>query len=366
MKIAVDARALVSLKPAGKENCIINVLQELFKIDKENHYVLYLNHDFNEALPLNFSKKDIRMPGLFWHFFVLLDLFFQKPDVFFAPTSYIVPALNFSSPNILVVHDLFVFFSTQKSVKLKTKIVENCFIRLALKNSKKIITVSQNTKKDLMNLFKIKENKIFVIPWGVSPKYCVIKNKKEIQLSLAKYNLPEKFILFVGTLEPRKNIKRLIEAYHIVSPQLCLVIAGKKGWFYKEIFNKVKKLNIEDKIIFLDYFPEKDLPYLYNKAICFVYPSLYEGFGLPILEAMACGCPVITSGTSSLSEVAETAAILVNPNKKKEISSAFKKILDNHNLRSALKQKGILRAKEFSWQKSSQQILKILYLFRGK
>jgi len=123
MKIAIDARALVSPRPAGKENCIINVLKELFKIDKENHYILYLNHDFNKILPLNFSKKIIKMPGIFWHFFVLLDLFFKRSDVFFAPISYIVPALNFSSPNITIVHDLFVFSSIKKSVKLKTKLI---------------------------------------------------------------------------------------------------------------------------------------------------------------------------------------------------------------------------------------------------
>jgi len=180
-------------------------------------------------------------------------------------------------------------------------------------------------------------------------------------LSLAKYNLPKKFILFVGTIEPRKNIKRLIEAYNIVSPQEPLVIVGKKGWFYKEIFKEIEELNIKDKIIFLDYLPGKDLPYLYNKAICFIYPSLYEGFGLPPLEAMACGCPVITSSTSSLPEVVGNAAVLIDPGKTREMVVAIEKILGSRKLRDELRQKGIVQSKKFSWRKTSEQILEILH-----
>jgi len=360
MKIAIDARALVSQKPAGKENCIINVLEELFKKDKENHYFLYLNRDFNKVLPSNFSKKIINAPGIFWHFLVILDLLFHKSDVFFAPISYIIPALNFSSLNITIVHDLFVFSSIKKSVELKTKLIEGLFIRLALKNSEKIIAVSQSTKKDLISLFKVQEEKIDVISWGVSSKYHVIEDKEEVRSSLIKYNLPEKFILFVGTLEPRKNIKRLIEAYYIISAQAHLVIVGKRGWFYKEIFQRIKELKLENKIIFLDYVPGKDLPSLYNKAICFIYPSLYEGFGLPPLEAMACGCPVITSNISSLPEVVGNAAILVNPYKIDEITSALRKILTNEGLQQEFKKKGLAQAQKFSWRKTSEHILKIL------
>ena len=368
MKIAVDARALVSSKPAGKENCIINVLEELFKLDKKNHYFLYLNRSFDRCLPSNFSKKIIKFPSIFWHFFVLLDLLFHKFDVFFAPTSYIIPALNFSSSNVVIVHDLFVFSSIKKSVKLKTKLFENFFIKSALKNSKKIIAVSQNTKNDLIKFFKIRDNKIIVIPWGVHSKYRIIEDKEKILLFLDKYNLPEKFILFVGTLEPRKNIVRLIEAYYlvindrlsIINNNPKLVIVGKKGWRYQGIFNKVKELNIEDMVVFLDYVPEDDLPFLYQSAFCFIYPSLYEGFGLPPLEAMACGCPVITSNISSLPEVVGNAAVLVNPYKVDEIAFALKRILSDKSLRQELKKKGFVQAQKFSWGKTSQKILNIL------
>jgi len=361
MKIALDARALVSLEPTGKEICIINVLDELFKSDKKNHYFLYLNRDFSRVLPSNFSKKIIKAPGIFWHFFVLLDLLFHKFDVFFSPLSFIIPALNFSSSNVIIVYDLFVFSSIKKSVKLKTKLIENFFIRLALKNSQKIITISQNTKKDLIKIFRVRENKIVIIDLGVHSKYCIIENKKRIQLFLDRYNLPEKFILFVGTLKPRKNIKRLIQAYNIASTHFPLVIVGKRGWFYQEVFNEVRDLKIEDKVIFLNYLPAEDLPCLYNKAICFVYPSLYEGFGLPPLEAMACGCPVITSNISSLPEVVGDAAILVNPYKVDEIAVALKKILTNEILRQELRKRGLVQAQKFSWGKTSEQILKILY-----
>jgi len=153
----------------------------------------------------------------------------------------------------------------------------------------------------------------------------------------------------------------LIQAYNIASTHFPLVIVGKRGWFYQEVFNEVRDLKIEDKVIFLNYLPAEDLPCLYNKAICFVYPSLYEGFGLPPLEAMACGCPVITSNISSLPEVVGDAAILVNPYKVDEIAVALKKILTNEILRQELRKRGLVQAQKFSWGKTSEQILKILY-----
>jgi glycosyltransferase involved in cell wall biosynthesis len=365
MRIAVDARALTAVKPAGKENFTINLLEELFKLDKENHYILYLNKNFERPLPKNFSKRIIKVPNIFWHFFVLIDLIFKKPDLFFAPISYIIPALNFFSKNIIIVYDLVVFLPIKIKSTLKTKLIERFFLKFALNRAIKIITISENSKQDLIKIFKIESKKISVVYPAVSSNFFSIENNfKEI---LKKYNLKKDFILFVGTLEPRKNIVRLIEAYYnlisnfkIPIPNLKLVIVGKRGWCWQEIFDKVKKLNLEKKVIFLDYVPSKDLPYLYRKALCFVYPSLYEGFGLPVLEAMACGCPVITSNISSLSEVAE-AAILIDPYDTNEITNALKKVLTDLNFSQELKEKGFKLVQKFSWQKSAQKILEIFH-----
>ncbi len=362
MKIAIDGRALTVKKPAGKEKFVINILKELFRIDKSHHYILYLNQNFDKELPPNFSQKIIKAPNIFWHFFVVFDLIFERPDLFFAPVSYIIPVLNFFSRNIIVIHDLCVFLSIKTGVNLKTKIIEKMFLKPALRNSQKIVTVSNSTKQDVIRYFKISSQKISVIYHGSPQGTQLASNPEKI---LTKYNLPNNFILFIGTLEPRKNLVRLIEAYHLLNQKSKiknqkLVIVGKKGWFYQEIFNKVKELKLENEIIFTGYVPDEDLPYLYKAATCFVYPSLYEGFGLPPLEAMACGCPVITSNLSSLPEVVGEAAILVNPYNIDEITAALEKILTDESLRQNLKERGFKQAQKFSWQKTALKILKIL------
>lgn len=362
MKIAIDARALVSQKPVGKEKFTINVLEELFKIDHQNQYVLYLTRDLQRPLPNNFSKRIIKAPGIFWHLFVLIDLIFEKPNVFFCPLSYLMPTLNIFSKNIIVVYDLCVFLPIKTGPSFKTKLLEKIFSGAAARRAERIVAISESTKRDLVKYFKIDPLKISVIYPGLTQNIAPGGKSRD---ALSKYNLPPNFILFVGTLEPRKNIVRLIEAYHILNSKLKiqnsrLVIVGKNGWGYREIFAKVKELQLEDKIIFLDYVADEDLPSLYNSAACFIYPSLYEGFGLPVLEAMVCGCPVVTSNTSSLPEVADGAAILVNPNDANEIAGALNKLLINEPLRQELKKQGLERAKNFSWEKTAQEILKIL------
>jgi glycosyltransferase involved in cell wall biosynthesis len=176
-----------------------------------------------------------------------------------------------------------------------------------------------------------------------------------------KYHLPDRFILFVGTLEPRKNIIRLLEAYARIKDKLPhkLVIAGTKGWLYQPIFEAVKRLSLRNNVIFLGYVDDGNLPALYNLADLFVYPSIYEGFGLPVLEAMACGIPVITSNVSSLPEVAGDAAVLVDPYNVKELAGAMKHVLTNASLRKQVINKGFQQAKNFSWKKCARETLKV-------
>jgi len=364
MIIAIDARALVSQKPAGKEKFTINILEELFKLDRQNQYILYLTRDCQRSLPGNFLKKVIKAPNIFWHLFVLIDLIFKKPDLFFAPLSYIVPSLNIFSKNIIIVYDLCVFLPIRTGVNFKTSLLERMFLGIAAKRAEKIITISESTKKDIAKYFRINPSKILITYPGLNQNIAMGDNSREI---LNKYNLPPDFLLFVGTLEPRKNIVRLIEAYHrlIINYQLLitnfkLVIVGKRGWHYQEIFEKVKKLQLENRVVFLNYVSDEDLPYLYNSAACFIYPSLYEGFGLPVLEAMACGCPVITSNVSSLPEVVGEAGILIDPYNIDEIAEALQKVLTDENLRQELKRKGLEQARKFSWEKTARGILKIL------
>jgi glycosyltransferase involved in cell wall biosynthesis len=359
MKIAIDIHSLEGGGWAGKEKYVEGLIKELAYIDKKNQYYLYLRKNISLNFPPNFKKRIIRVPSVIWHTIVTLDLLFLKPDVYLSVTSYIVPAIKLFTKSIVVIHDLVSFISINKHNK-KAKILEKIFMKAACRRAKYIIAVSENTKKDLIKIFKIKSDKIIVIPEAPDSCYRVIRDKKSIKDVLIKYNLPENFILSIGTLEPRKNIVKLIEAYYgLVASGLTkykLIIAGKKGWYYKEIFNKVKQLKLENEIIFTGYFPNKDIPYLYNAARCFIYPSLYEGFGLPVLEAMACGCPVITSNTSSLPGVAGDAAVLIGPKNIGEITSALKKVLVDSLLRESMIQSGFKQAKKFSWENTAEEI----------
>jgi len=364
MKIGIDARTIVG-KRAGKGQYTYNLVKALIEADSKNQYFLYCSRSLPEDLKPseNFQQRIIRKPSLFWHIVTFVQLKKDKVDVFLAPTSYIIPALGYRK-SVVVVHDLFSFLGLVSRQK-KATITERLAARRAFRYARKIIAISQNTKDDLMRLFNINPKKISVIYNGVDKQFIPIQNKSEIDRVLKQYKLPDKFFLFVSTLEPRKNVVRLIRAYYQLSTSnqqatTKLVIVGQRGWSYQKIFDTVDELNLKEKVIFADYIENEDLPYLYNAALAFVLPSLYEGFGLPVLEAMACQCPMITSNVSSLPEVGGKAVLYVDPYRVDEIAKVMKKVLVNQDLRKELQQKGLERAKKFSWEKTARETLKVL------
>jgi glycosyltransferase involved in cell wall biosynthesis len=236
-----------------------------------------------------------------------------------------------------------------------------CILPITLKISDKIIVISHHTKKDIIKHFKIPEDKIKVIHLAANENYKPLK-ENEINKVRKKYNLNYPFILYVGGLEPKKNIPTLLKALYKLKKQGIehkLVITGEKRWKYKSIFETMEKLNLQRDVIFTGYVPDEDLPALYNAADLFVYPSLYEGFGLPPLEAMQCGTPVITSNTSSLPEVVGDAGIMVNPYDVDELANEMYEVLTNDGLRDELSKKGLERAKLFSWKKCAEETLKV-------
>jgi glycosyltransferase involved in cell wall biosynthesis len=207
----------------------------------------------------------------------------------------------------------------------------------------------------------LREEKIRVINEAANENFKIIQAKDILDDCMKRYNLPEKFILYVGTLEPRKNIVRLLQAFSGVHEKtgVPLTIVGKKGWKYKEIFNTFLDLNLEEKVLFTGYVEPEELPALYNLATLFVYPSLYEGFGLPPLEAMQCGCPVVTSSVSSLPEVVGDAAIKVNPRSIQEIEQAMCRLLSDENLRNNYIEQGVKQAEKFSWERCARETYQV-------
>lgn len=258
---------------------------------------------------------------------------------------------------ITVIHDLayevYPLYTEKRNLQRLKKLVPK-----SLKMSTRIVAVSESTKKDLISNYNVNPSKIDVVYNAVDTK--LYKPKALTNEIINKYNLPNKYLLYLGNIEPRKNIRGIIEAYSMlpdeISSEYKLVLSGGRGWNQGEINNALKQSAKKDNIIFAGYIDDRDKPELYGGADIFLFPSHYEGFGLPILEAMACEVPVITADNSSLKEVAGNAALYVDSKRPKELAEAIIKILENKNIRNDLVKKGMLRAKDFSWKKSAAQM----------
>lgn len=353
MKIGIDLREAVNPK-SGKGIYTHNLVKNLLKIDRDNEYVLYANAvSADLAVFHNAHIKIIHKPAWLWHFAVIKDFLRENGELFFAPTSYIIPALLPKKiKSVITVHDLVAFLHPHLH-QAKAAVLEHLFIRLALRKTKRVLSPSENTKKDLMRIFHYPDAKIVVTPLGVEQAK---STASDLQSVITKYNLPKEFILTVSGLEPRKNVNALIDAMSDI--KIPLVIIGGKGWKSQKPQKKIKNAK---NIIHIENCDAKDLPAIYSAAKLFVFPSLYEGFGLPPLEAMANGCPVICSNAGSLKEVCGDAALMINPENTKEIAGAIKKILTDEKLSEDLRKKGLARAKTFSWETTAKKTLTAFY-----
>lgn len=365
MKIAIDVRSAVGQK-AGKGWYTFHIVKELLSIDKENDYLLYTNaiskdiaDILSAAQPLSASIKIIQSNPFLWHFSVIKDFIKERCDLFFAPTSFIIPAfLSSRYASMITVHDLVAFLHPRLH-QTKATILEHIFFRMALRKTRHVLAPSENTKKDLMRLFHYPEEKITVTPLGVSEEFGKNIESAVKDAVRKKYNLPQEFVLTVGGLEPRKNIGKLVDA--VISLNKKLVIVGGKGWKSEMLQKKIR--SARDSIMHIENIDSADLPAIYQSAAVFVFPSLYEGFGLPPLEAMASGCPVICSRTASLPEVCGDAAIFIDPENTDELKNALKELLENEKLRVELRQKGLMHAKKFTWRKTAEKTLEVIRKF---
>jgi glycosyltransferase involved in cell wall biosynthesis len=249
--------------------------------------------------------------------------------------------------------------------------------RYSVRKASKILTISKASKDDIIKEYEVPEDKVVVTYPGIKLKAQMSKLPPSLKLRGAsktkmqnskvlseKYGISGDYILFVGTLQPRKNIVRLVEAFSKIKQDVQLVIVGKKGWLYEEILEAPKKFGVENRVKFLDSVTDEELPDFYKHAVCFVLPSLYEGFGLPILEAMKYGCPVITSNISSLPEAGGDSALYVDPLSVEDIAKNLELIInpsaDGEELRKKLIKKGYEQVKKFSWEKTARETLKAL------
>lgn len=371
MRIGIDARPMVS-EGTGVGSYTLNLIRNLGALDSKNRYTLF-SSSFKDRIPFkslrlphNFELKDYRVPnrvlrGL-WNYlsYPPVEVFTGEIDIFHSPHSIPIPIKK--AKLIVTIHDLFFL----KYPELVDRYVREDHRRLSmgyLSKANKIITVSNSSKKDIIELLKVDPDLIDVIYEGVDNTFRVIKDETSLKNIRERYKLPQKFILFIGTLSPRKNPNGLIEAIAELKKRglqdLCLVMVGPKGWRAEETLRLISKRNLEDCVRYLGYVPYEDMPFIYNISSLLVYPSLYEGFGLPPLEAMACGVPVIASNVSSMPEVLEDSALLVNPYDPYEIADSIENVIQNKSLRDSFIQRGLKKVKSYSWEDTAKRVIKI-------
>lgn len=264
-------------------------------------------------------------------------------------------------PVILTVHDLIGRLFPQNLPPV-SRFYWSRWLPFSVRFADHIIADSEHTRQDIVRLLKFDPSRITVIPLAAGAQYQPIGLADTLQGFRHKYHLPDRFILFVSTLEPRKGIDTLLEAYAAlvqITPTVPLVITGKRGWYTEQLFAQVKQLRLETRVIFTDYVPDEDMPALYNCADVLAFPSRYEGFGLTVLEAMACGTPVICSNTSSLPEVAGDAALLVPPDDASALMRALQRVLHDASLHKWMKAQGLQQAARFSWARTAQETLAV-------
>lgn len=344
-----------------------NLVENLLRLDRENEYVLI--HSNRKKCQLSGKYKEIQLPfftsiphkfitGLLYLDKICKD---EKLDILH-DTGQIGPYFWPSkTKRILTIFDVSIYRYPEVFTTL-TRLYYRSMNRVT-KNIDKIITISKYSKNDIIKFLHVSPNKVSVTHLGVEKHFCKIKNPALLDQVRKKLHLPNSFVLFVGTIEPRKNIPFLIKAFAKVKEDLPketkLVIAGRKGWERKDTYSLPSLLGIENDVIFTGQIEDTYLPALYNLADVFVYPSLYEGFGLPVLEAMACRCPVITSNVSSLPEIAGKGALLINPANENELAKKIKDVIINQKIRENLIHSGFIQSEKFSWETCALQTLNI-------
>lgn len=363
MNIGIDANEANVLSRVGISEYAYQILIKLYAFrevnDNDYNYTIYLKSDPLEHLPNKTSWWNYKVvkPSKLWTQIGLpihLITTSRKPDVFLTLTHY---GPRFSKiPTIVSVMDLS-YLHYPQTFKKNDLYQLTKWTEYSVKKAKKVITISNSSKNDIIKYYKVRPEKVKVVHLGLKNLSMNAPSEKDLK----EFGVNQKFILFVGTLQPRKNISRLIEAFSRLPKEISsdhqLVIIGKKGWLYEDILSAPEKYNVKDKVVFLDYISDEDLPNFYRKAEVFVLPSLYEGFGLPVLEAMRYGCPVITSSVSSLPEAGGDAAQYFKPEDVDDIKKSIEKVLTDRSLREKMIERGREHYKKFTWEKAAKEVL---------
>ena len=372
MRIAIDAHS-VGTGLGGNESYATNLIEALAEIDHVNRYTLYVTRReaverFSNRWP-NFSVRStlphtplIRIP-------LTLSTELRRNPVDVLHVQFTAPPFA-PCPVVVSVHDLS-FEHLPQTFTWRSRKQLRLTVRRSARAAAQVIALSEYGRRDIIEKYRLDPATVTAIPLAASDRFGPVRNEEELQRVRQTYGIDSDYVLSVGAIQPRKNLIRLVTAYSRLRrgnpkgklPKLVLV--GKCAWLYDETLRVIKELELSDSVIVTGYVPEGDLPALYSGAVCFVYPSYFEGFGLPPLEAMRCGAPVIAGDRTSLPEVVGAAGLLVDPFDIDALAAAIEKVINDSNLRAELSLKGLERAKLFDWRETARQTLQIYHKAAG-
>jgi glycosyltransferase involved in cell wall biosynthesis len=369
MRVAIDVRKLHDF---GIGTYIRNLLRHLARIDRESEYVLLCHEpDMGVAEPLGSNFRTVLEPSANYslreQFHVPWVLMREKPDVFHAPHYVLPTAVRCRS--VVTIHDCIHLMFPQYLPNRAAYAYARASMWSAAKHSDRILTVSEASKRDILHFFNVPPEKISVVYNAIDERFWVEPSPDDVARVRERFQLDHGFVLYAGTIKPHKNLVRLIEAFAALRKgpfeELKLLIIGDEISKLPALRRAVHSHKLHKHVRFLGFVPDETLAVLYRLAAVFVFPSLYEGFGLPPLEAMASGTPVVTSNVSSLPEVAGDAAVLVDPYSVDSIVDGMRRVLTDPQLAADLRRKGLLRARDFSWERSVARTHEIYRLVGG-
>ncbi len=361
MRITIDARMIEN---SGIGRYIKNLLVRLPELEPSCTFTAIVNS--NGLLPhasggpvVKVLDRPIPIYTLSEQLFLPFETNRARPDLIHYP-SFNMPLIN-TRPVVVTIHDLVYYLFEDACPGRLAHLYARTFFRIVTRAACRIIAISNHTKEDIVKHLGISPEKIDVTPMGVDDTYRPVEDEEFLKTVRERYSIKAPFVLYVGTHHPRKNLLRLVHAFSRVkaAEDMNLVITGKVEKRRSLLYNTVKELGLEERVVFTGYVPERDLPALYTMAELFVFPSLYEGFGIPPIEAMACATPVVSSNTTSLPEVVGDAAVTVDPLDVDAIAGAMERVLSSRDLKDELVEKGLRRAALFRWEDTARKTIEV-------
>lgn len=362
MLVGIDASRAVTDRPTGTETYSRRVIEGLLTLESSHRYRLYCRSRPPEDAFKGAELRVIPIPRLWTHTRLAWEMIRQPPDLLFVP-AHVVPPVR-PRLTLVTVHDLG-YLRFPGAHPWRQRLYLDISTRWNARVATHIFADSEATKADLVARYTTPPDKITVAYPGADEGLHPVDDPGVIEGVKARYGIEDDYFLYLGSLQPRKNLVRLVDAYAEVVRREAdvtahLVLAGKHGWLYKELFDHVGRLGLRGRVLFPGYVADDDKAALLSGASAFVFPSLHEGFGLPVLEAQACKCPVITSTTSSVPEVAGHGALLVNPENTSAIADAMESVTTDPRLAERLVQQGTENVLRFSWEKCARTILGVI------